>query len=157
MSPSRSAFWLSLPLLAVATQAPAAEIRGLRLLDDAGGTRAVLELQGGAEYKLFTLHDPERVVLDLPKSRLAPGLRLPGPNGAVASLRTGHPNADTLRLVFDLARPVQADSRLERDGGDARLILSLGGAGQPVAREGEPSPTPVEAPAPSIEIGRAHV
>ena len=159
MSPSRSAFWLLLPLLAAATAVPAAEITGLRLLEDAGGTRAVLELQGGTEYKLFTLHDPERVVLDLPKARLAPGLRLPGPNGAVASLRTGHPTADTLRLVFDLARPMQADSRLERDGGDARLVLSLGGAGQLAARETAPKPTapppPVEAPAPSIEVAVA--
>jgi N-acetylmuramoyl-L-alanine amidase len=149
MSPSRSAICLLLPLLAAATAAPAAEITGLRLLDDAGGTRAVLELQGGADFKLFTLHDPERVVLDLPKARLSPGLRLPGPNGAVASLRTGHPDPDTLRLVFDLARPVHADSRVEREGNDARLTLSLGGPGQLAA--GEPAPAPVAAPAPSIE------
>jgi len=134
--------------MAVATASPAAEIQGLRLLDDAGGTRAVLELQGGADYKLFTLHNPERLVLDLPGARLASGLRLPGPNGAVASLRTGHPTPDTLRLVFDLAHPVQADSRVERDGGNARLTLSLAGAGQ-LAREAEPEP--VAAPAPTIE------
>jgi N-acetylmuramoyl-L-alanine amidase len=149
MSPSRSAFSLLLPLLAAATAAPAAEIKGLRLLDDAGGTRAVLELQGGADFKLFTLHDPERVVLDLPKARLAPGLRLPGPNGAVASLRTGHPTADTLRLVFDLARPVRADSRVERDGNDARLTVSLGSS------EAAPVATTVDAPAPSVDLAVA--
>lgn len=143
-----SVFSLLLPLLAVGASAGAADLKGLRLVEDGQGTRAVLEVDSLEGYKIFTLANPDRLVLDLPRTRLAPGFRAPGPNGAVAGVRTGHPTPETLRLVFDLGRPVRADSMVEREGALSRLTLSLVAPGAPKLAAPSPSAPP---PAPGAQ------
>jgi N-acetylmuramoyl-L-alanine amidase len=125
MSHRLPAISLALSLLAAAPMASAADLKGLRLVDDEQGTRALVEVDGLAGYKLFTLANPDRLVVDLADARLPSGLRLPGPDGLVAGVRTGQPTPGTLRLVFDLDGPVRSDSRLDRDGEHARLTLTL--------------------------------
>ena len=117
-----------LPLLAcLAAPAVAADLQGIRVLEDDAGTRIELNLQGaGGDYKYFSLHNPERLVVDLPGSRLAPGFQAPAPNGVVVNVRTGQPAAGTLRVVFELGSAQPARSRVERLPGAARLTLELG-------------------------------
>src|SRR6187551_348831 len=107
MSRRLPAISLAFALLA-APVAHAADLTSLRLVEDGQGTRAQVELDALGDYKLFTLANPDRLVVDLPATRLAPGLRLPGPNGLVAGVRTGQPSPGTLRLVFDLGGPVSS-------------------------------------------------
>jgi N-acetylmuramoyl-L-alanine amidase len=150
MSRTLPVFSLVFPLVLAAGTALAGEIRAVRLIDDAQGTRAVVEVDGSAAgYKLFTLDKPDRLVLDLPASKLAADFRAPGPNGVVASIRTGRPTADTLRLVFDLGRSVRTDSRLEREGEQSRLTVTLLAPGQvaAVAPTTTPSAKPASRPA----------
>ena len=111
----------------VSTSAPlaAADLRAMKLLDDDTGTRAVLEIQDAGDYKLFSLQNPDRVVLDLGHARLGDGFRMPGPNGAVANVRSGQPVPGTLRIVFDLGAAVVPHGRIEREGGISRLIVEL--------------------------------
>ncbi|MEO7251801.1 MAG: N-acetylmuramoyl-L-alanine amidase [Arenimonas sp.] len=133
----------------VSTSAPlaAADLRGMKLLDDDAGTRAVLEIQDAGDYKLFSLQNPDRVVLDLGQARLGDGFRMPGPNGAVANIRTGQPVPGTLRIVFDLGGAVVPHSRIERVGGISRLIVELSShsiaLGSPTLA-GRPLATPAE-------------
>ena len=132
----------SLLLLALAgSPVSAADLQDMKLLEDDAGTRAVLTIQGNSSYKMFTLQNPERLVLDLAQARLAPGFRLPAPNGAVASVRAGKPVAGTLRIVFDLGAAVAAQSRVEHEGAGTRLIVQLSPSARPalVARS-EPGP-----------------
>jgi N-acetylmuramoyl-L-alanine amidase len=143
MSRRLPAFSLALSLLAAAPLASAADLNGLNLVEDEQGTRALIEVDALSGYKLFTLSNPDRLVLDLADAKLAPGLRLPGPNGLVAGVRTGQPNASTLRLVFDLGGPVRSESQLERDGAHARLTVLLA---QPGAKR---------APAPAQTVARS--
>lgn len=111
--------------------AQAAQLRGVTLVEaEDGSTRAVLDLSKPADYKLFTLANPDRLVLDLSGSSLAGGFRAPSPNGVVSGLRTGKPSEGDLRVVFDLAGSVQPRSRIEREGDSARLVVELlGGKG----------------------------
>lgn len=125
-------------LLAPLSQA--AELRGVQLLESEGGTRAVLELSAPADYKLFTLAGPDRLVLDLSGSKVSSGFRAPSPNGVVTGVRTGKPAEGQLRVVLDLQRDVQPRSRIEREGDSARLVVELlGAAGAVAASEGKPA------------------
>jgi N-acetylmuramoyl-L-alanine amidase len=135
-----SALALSLAAFAglAAASAQAAQLRGLSLVEGEDGTRAVLELSGPADYKLFTLANPDRLVLDLSRSSLAGGFKPPAPNGVVSGVRTGKPAEGDLRVVFDLGRGVQPRSRLEREGDSARLVVELLGSAPAVA--GKPAP-----------------
>lgn len=135
-----SALALSLAAFAglFAASAQAAQLRGMSLVEGEDGTRAVLELSGPADYKLFTLANPDRLVLDLSRSSLAGGFKAPAPNGVVSGVRTGKPAEGDLRVVFDLGRGVQPRSRLEREGESARLVVELLGGTPAVA--GKPAP-----------------
>lgn len=125
-------------LLAPLSQA--AELRGVRLVEAEGSTHAVLELSAPADYKLFTLAGPDRLVLDLSGSSVSSGFRAPSPNGVVTGVRTGKPAEGQLRVVLDLQRGVQPRSRIEREGDSARLVVELlGAAGAVAASEGKPA------------------
>ncbi|MBW8369122.1 MAG: N-acetylmuramoyl-L-alanine amidase [Arenimonas sp.] len=103
----------------------AARLESLKLVEGDGGTRAVLELSSESEYKIFTLANPDRLVLDLSRTTLSAGYQAPSPNGIVAAVRTGKPAEGDLRVVLDLAGGVKPRSRVERVGGGTRLILEL--------------------------------
>lgn len=110
--------------------AQASEIKGLVLSNGATGTRAEIALDQEAEFKVISLQGPDRLVVDLPTSRLASNLRLPAPTGLVKSVRTGQPNAGTTRIVFDLAQPVAVlKPHLEPGATGPRLVLEWPGDG----------------------------
>lgn len=114
--------------LGVASPAFAGEVRGLSIATDAAGTRAEILLEGKGEYQTISLAGPDRLVVDLPASRAAQGLKLPAAAGIVKSVRTGTPAPDTLRIVFDLSSPVALlKPRMEPSGTGARLILEWPG------------------------------
>lgn len=118
-------FAVSALLLAVAVPAAAADLRDMKLLQDDAGTRAVLEIGDPGSYKLFSLENPQRLVLDLSEARLTPGFRLPPPNGAITSVRTGQPVPGTLRIVFDMSSAVTTRSRIERSGVTPKLVIEM--------------------------------
>ncbi len=117
----------------------AAQLKSLKLVDGDGGTRVVLDLSSESEYKLFTLANPDRLVLDLSRTTLAPAYKAPSPNGVVAGVRTGKPADGDLRVVLDLARSVNPRSRVERVGGGTRLVLDLRDGGT-LATGSKPAP-----------------
>lgn len=110
--------------------AQASEINGLVLSNGATGTRAEIALDQEAEFKVISLQGPDRLVVDLPTSRLASNLRLPAPTGLIKAVRTGQPNAGTTRIVFDLAQPVAVlKPHLEPGATGPRLVLEWPGDG----------------------------
>ena len=123
--------WLHLALIvgAVAYAALAqagGQLGQLRLSAVEGNTRAELRLSAApGEYRVFSLDNPQRLVLDLPGATLAEGFRPPAPNGRVIGVRTGTPEPGKLRVVFDLGGPVKPRSRVEGEGRDTRLVLEL--------------------------------
>ena len=117
-------------LLALAALSPvsAGEVRNLSITTGATGTRAEIVLEGKGEYQTISLAGPDRLVVDLPASRAAKGLKLPAAAGIIKSVRTGQPTPDTLRIVFDLSAPVALlKPRMEPSGTGARLVLEWPG------------------------------
>ena len=120
--------WLHLAVL-VAGLAYAAfahaevQLGQLRLSAGEESTRAELQLDAApGDYRLFSLANPDRLVLDLPGAALADGFRPPAPNGRVIGVRTGSPEAGKLRIVFDLAGAVRPRTRVEGSGRASRLV-----------------------------------
>lgn len=138
---------LGLALLAalVWNLAHAAEVRGVRLDNGPTGTRAELQLDREAEFRLITLANPHRLVVDLPGSQLAGGAALPPAAGVVQGVRSGKPEPGTVRIVFDLAAPVAAmKPRYEAGPGGTRLVIEWPGDGpvDPIARIAATTPAP---------------
>ena len=124
---------LVLAALSCAGPVQAGQVSAVALEQGATGTRAEVQLQGAGQYKTLSLAGPHRLVLDLPDSQAARGLKLPAPAGVVTSVRTGQPVPGTLRFVFELAAPVAAlPLRMEPSAGGARLMIEWPGDG-PVA------------------------
>jgi len=95
---------IALILALFSVTAFAAEVSGFRVWTDPEKTRAVLDLSTKAEYQLFTLQNPDRVVIDLNASRLKGPLQFnPEHAGVIAGVRHGSPKPDVLRVVLDLS------------------------------------------------------
>src|SRR5690606_9022579 len=126
--------------------AHAAELKGVRLDTGATGTRAELQLDADAGYKLLTLSGPERLVVDLPGTELAKGIELPAGAGVVQRVRSGHPVPGTTRIVFDLSdRVATLRPRLEPGPTGPMLVLEWPGDGpaRPVVAGAPPASAPV--------------
>lgn len=111
--------------------AHAAEIKDLRVDSGATGTRAELALDGRAEFKVISLENPHRLVVDLPGTQLRKGVAMPAAAGLVKSVRSGQPVAGTTRIVFDLhGGTVALKPRMEQGADGARLVLEWPGDGE---------------------------
>ncbi len=144
----------SLALLALAASvgcvfsAQAGEVSKVEVATGATGTRAEIQLDGRGEFKTISLHAPERLVVDLPASTAARGLKLPGGQGVVSAVRTGAPTPGTLRIVFDLSAPITAlKPRVESSPQGSRLVIEWPGDG--------PATTAATSSAPASASGTA--
>jgi N-acetylmuramoyl-L-alanine amidase len=120
-------------LAAVVTSAHAVDVRGVRLWAEPDNTRVVVDLSGRSPHSLSVLHNPERVVVDVPGARLAKSARTSGGAGAVKKVSVTRGPAGSLRLVLDLSRPIHAKSFLSKPNAQYgyRLVVNLSGAGAP--------------------------
>ena len=112
--------------------ARAVDVRAIRLWAGPDNTRVVVDLSGNAQHSLQVLHNPERVVLDVPGARLAKALRkAPLGSGAVKRVRMSHGSSGNLRVVLDLSRPIQAKSFITKPNAHYgyRLVVDLAGGG----------------------------
>ncbi len=81
----------------------AVEISNIRIWPAADSTRIIFDLSGSADYRVFPLSNPDRVVVDLKRAGLS--RRLPAPALAdtlLSRLRSGRRNETDLRIVLDL-------------------------------------------------------
>lgn len=127
--------------------ANASEIKGVKLSSGATGTRVEIALDVAGQFNIIHLSGPDRLVVDLPASRVAPGLRLPAGGGIVKAIRTGQPSPGTARIVFDLAQPVAAlKPRIEQGAVGPQLVLEWPDDGSPVAAVAQAPMPAVAAP-----------
>lgn len=117
--------------------AHASEIKDLRVSVGPTGTRAEVQLNAQVDYKVITLANPHRLVIDIPDSKLAASLKAPAGAGVIRSVRSGQPVPGTTRIVFDLASSIVAlKPRYEAAPGGTRLVIEWpgDGAADPIAR-----------------------
>jgi N-acetylmuramoyl-L-alanine amidase len=106
----------------------AVDVRDVRLWAGPDSTRVVVDLSGSAQHSLSVLHNPERVVLDVPGARVGQRARTPAGAGAVKQVRMSRSSSGNLRVVLDLSRPTQAKSFLTKPNAHYgyRLVIDLG-------------------------------
>jgi N-acetylmuramoyl-L-alanine amidase len=145
------ASWLLAPNVMAA--AADAELRGIAITTTNGNAAQVtLDLSSVTSHKLFTLDNPNRVVVDLRNTRLASGTRLPSGTGVIEEIRTGEQARGTLRVVMELksAAPSRAQWVAPSGGAPGRLIVAIGKE-SPLAQIAPPGP-----PAPPTPVRAAH-
>ena len=115
-------------LLCLGAAAHGGEVKHFQVHHDGNGTRVTLDVPPNLEYRVFRLHHPARVVLDLINARLAPGLMPRTHNDPVIANIRYAPRfgGKGERLVFDLRHDAVSRSFLRRTkGGGAQLGLRL--------------------------------
>lgn len=104
-------FTVSLLVLASSFAARATEVEDIRMWQAPDHTRLVFDLSASVSYELFTLNNPNRVVIDLKDTHSnAPFNGLDFTGSPIQSLRTGVRNDSTLRIVLDLSTAVDPRS-----------------------------------------------
>lgn len=112
------------PVLAHAT----VTVENLRQWRAPDHTRLVFDLSAPLEHRVFTLSDPDRVVVDLDNAVLSGALpELDFSGTRLAAVRTGRPSPGTLRVVLDLKTVVQPRTFVLGPAGPYghRLVIDL--------------------------------
>lgn len=122
---------LTLLWLCVPTVVAAAELRELRVWDGPESTRVVFDLSDAASHKLFSLSNPDRIVIDIAGIDQAGGnvARRAAVKGVVKQVRSGPRDDGSLRIVFDVSEPVKPKSfaLAPNEQYGHRLVLDLYG------------------------------
>ena len=107
---------------------PPLRVLDVRIGEQKGQRRVVLELNRAVPYRLFTLERPERLVVDLPPAETSQLSASFAPSGFVKRYRFGLFRPQVLRFVFefDAAVVAVAHGKLTGDGqGGFRLFVDL--------------------------------
>lgn len=139
-----------------AAAAPAVEVSGIRIATEAGKTRVALDLNRRVEHKIFTLSNPDRVVIDMPAARIErSALPLPDGTGAVRRIRSANRRDGSVRIVLDMATPARPRSFLLAPNGTQgdRLVVDLMPPDAPRIVKKAPSPGAVS-PRVAEPVGR---
>jgi N-acetylmuramoyl-L-alanine amidase len=104
------------------------QVQGMRLWAAPDHTRVVFDSSGPMGYELLTLHNPERVVIDVPQASIGTALtREQTVGGLVKGVRAAQYSKDVLRIVLDLEQPAKPRSFTLKPGGryGHRLVIDL--------------------------------
>lgn len=105
-----------------------ARLQDIRLWAGPEQTRIVFDLSGPVEHSVFTLENPDRVVIDINQSRRTDSLKDPRHGkGLVKDVRTGVQPGGTTRVVLDLSARAKPESFALPPNGDYghRLVVDL--------------------------------
>ncbi|PJK30395.1 N-acetylmuramoyl-L-alanine amidase [Minwuia thermotolerans] len=119
---------LAAVVLTAAPAGAASLIKGVRTGEHVGLTRVVVDLSGEAEWNLFVLDDPFRVVIDIEDAAWQLEARPDPPRGLIRDMRYGRFAANTGRLVLETELPVLAERQFmlaPAAGQGHRLVIDL--------------------------------
>ena len=104
------------------------QVMGARLWAAPDNTRVVFDIDGPVQHSLFSLKNPDRLVIDLKNARIDPSVKKTfSQGGVVKGMRAGPRNKTDLRLVLDLKKSVKPKSFALRPNGQYghRLVIDL--------------------------------
>jgi N-acetylmuramoyl-L-alanine amidase len=118
---------LTLCYVTAARAAAPVAVEDVRLWSGPEGTRLVLDLSAPVRHEVFSIENPDRVVIDLQGARLAMRKALPDGQGQVTRVRSGPQSGGGLRIVLDLAtrQPVKSFMVAPEGGAGHRLVVEL--------------------------------
>ncbi|MDA8168392.1 MAG: N-acetylmuramoyl-L-alanine amidase [Nitrospiraceae bacterium] len=93
-------------LASLSRPAGAAEVNKVSLSGKDGAVEAAIETSGPVEYSRNFLHNPYRFYVDLKDSVLKENPEALEPAGVIKNIRVAQYNASTVRVVFELEKPV---------------------------------------------------
>lgn len=120
-------FLFTLLLTLITFNVYALDVQNLRIGNHPDKTRIVLELDAIEDFRAFTLADPYRLVLDMPRlnwNLTTPDVRKYG----ITDIRHGKIAGDLSRIVFDMNKPVKLTSAFAlpaAQGRANRLVLDF--------------------------------
>ena len=128
-------------------------VTDVRLWSGPEGTRLVLDLSAPAQYQVFAVENPDRIVIDLANADLATAKGLPAGQGPVKAVRSGPQANHGLRLVLDLSSPQKMKSFPVGPDGSAghRLVVELPPSAAAVS-PGTPAPKPQSPPEAKLRL-----
>ncbi|KTD22028.1 N-acetylmuramoyl-L-alanine amidase [Legionella lansingensis] len=113
-------------LLAVSSIAMAAKLLSIDIKQQGAQPTVLFTLDSAVAHKVFTLTNPNRVVIDFENTDLAVNLnRVNLGKELIKYIRSGHPNPHTLRLVFEVNRLVTTKTKPLHKSAAARHSFSL--------------------------------
>jgi N-acetylmuramoyl-L-alanine amidase len=116
---------IAFPAIASATGSTVGDVRLWTAPDH---TRLVFDLNQSIKYRVFRLHKPERIVIDMQNTRLRARFdKLAIPDPVLKAIRHGTPKANMLRVVMDVKERVRPRSFLLKpmQGKPYRLVIDL--------------------------------
>lgn len=119
---------VTLTLLSAAGALAAETISSVRVWNAPEHTRVVFDLTGPVSHHLFTLDNPDRVVIDIPRAEKTKALDLVDfKGGPLVNVRSAPQANGDLRVVLDLERAVNPKSFLlaPKDQYGHRLVIDL--------------------------------
>ncbi len=147
-----STFLVASPALAASN--PTA-VKDARVSASGDTTRMVLDLSQAASSHVFTLDNPQRVVIDITDARLdlAAGA-WPIARGVIKEFRAADRGNGVLRIVLEVAQPVESRSFSVEpaEGLSHRLVVDLIASGKTLAGVSTALVPPVVSPPPPVSI-----
>jgi N-acetylmuramoyl-L-alanine amidase len=126
--------WLFLSIC-LPTSLFAAKLQAIEMKQQAGKTSLYFNLDTSVVHKVFTLTNPDRVVVDLENTTLACNVaKLHLNNRLIKGVRTGHPNPKTLRLVFEVTNVVMLRANLKNSASSRQPAFSLDLSANPIPK-----------------------
>ena len=125
---SRFFIIFSLAVLFLPNILVAAEVRGLRMWPAPDNTRLVFDLNAPVEHSLFSLSNPNRIVIDIKDSRVSGALPSAAYNESrIKGIRYAKRGDNGLRVVLDLKNAVKPKSFVLKPHGayGNRLVVDL--------------------------------
>ncbi len=87
------------------------KIESIRLWHSREKTRVVLDVSENIQHTMFSLKNPDRLVVDIENAALQTKLpNIEASNSHIVNLRSGIPQKNVLRLVLELSKPMQANA-----------------------------------------------
>jgi len=126
-------------------------LRDIRVWASPDSTRVVFDLSDPANYSVFSLEGPDRVVIDFDRIQADPAaIKLPDGTGAVKSVRLGARGREGLRVVLDVNSKVNAKAFLTppNETYGHRLVVDLGHGQAAAQAQAQASAVQPEAPKP---------
>ncbi len=141
--------WVGLGLSLLSSLAAATELRDVRVWASPDSTRVVFDLDGTTEHTLFTLSNPDRLVIDLKNTRRSPNfVENAEVKGHVVQVRSGTQDGGTLRVVLDLKKSLKSKSFSlpPNDSYGDRVVVDLFDEGAAAAKPVSPMAPGVASP-----------
>ena len=104
---------LLLILFSFSVSAKSSVVEDIRMWHAPERSRFVFDIDTKPDYKVYTLKSPDRLVVDLERAVLGRPMPPPDKLGPyVGKMRSGNPKPDTLRVVFEIAKPIRYELQL---------------------------------------------